>query len=72
MRLCLMILVLLTLFVAIASNPPAESTPFCFIVDLQQCVPCGPDLAKTCIYYECDDGSSRVSCTECSLFCQES
>lgn len=71
MRPCLKILVLLTLLVAIASTPPAESTPFCFFID-QQCVACGPDLAKQCTYYECDDGSTRVSCTQCSLFCNVS
>jgi hypothetical protein len=70
-RTCLRTFVLLTVLVAsIGASMTARSTtlPFCLWVD-QQCVPCGPDLAKKCNYYECDDGSQRVSCTQCSLFC---
>jgi hypothetical protein len=70
-RTCLRTLVLLTVLVAsISASTTARSTtlPFCLWVD-QKCVPCGRDLAKKCNYYECDDGSQRVSCTQCSLFC---
>jgi hypothetical protein len=66
------ILALLTLLVVVSvATPPLEGTVFCFIVD-QQCVPCGPDLSKECTYRECTDGTSRTSCTQCSLFCSVS
>ncbi|MFY9821372.1 MAG: hypothetical protein WAM82_08320 [Thermoanaerobaculia bacterium] len=67
----LRILILLTVLgTTLGAGAKARSTtlPFCLWVD-QECVPCGPDLAKKCNYYECDDGSTRVSCTQCSLFC---
>ena len=68
-KVCLRALILLTvLMVTVGISTPARSAPICFIVG-QECVPCGPDLSKKCTYYECTDGSSRTSCTQCSLFC---
>ena len=57
------------LAVTVASARPARAL-ICFIID-QHCVRCGPDLAKKCTFYECEDGSQRTSCTQCSLFCFE-
>jgi hypothetical protein len=68
---CLRTLGLLTVFVAsLGASTTARSIPgpTCLWVD-QECVPCGWDLAKQCNYYECDDGTERVSCGQCSLFC---
>jgi hypothetical protein len=68
-RVCLRTLILLTvLMVTVGISTPARSTTFCFIT-LQECVRCGPDLSKKCTYYECTDGSTRTTCTQCSLFC---
>ena len=71
-RIPLRILVLLTVLMAsVGISTTAKSATFCFIVS-QGCVRCGPDLSKKCTSYECTDGSSRTTCTQCSLFCTES
>ncbi len=70
-RVCLRTLILLTVLMAtVGISTPARSTTFCFITG-QECVRCGPDLSKKCTSYECTDGSSRTTCTQCSLFCTE-
>jgi hypothetical protein len=68
----LRILVLLAVLMVTVGISTARSTtlPFCLIVD-QHCVRCGPDLSKKCTFYECEDGTTRTSCTQCSLFCTE-
>ncbi|HEX4962092.1 MAG TPA: hypothetical protein VF173_14755 [Thermoanaerobaculia bacterium] len=66
---CLRILVLLAVLASVGVSKARTTTlPFCLFID-QECVRCGPDLAKKCTYYECDDGTQRVTCTQCSLFC---
>lgn len=66
---CLRILGLLAvLAVTWSGSRPAEAQVFCFIVG-QECVACGPNLIKECTYRECTDGTSKTSCTGCSLTC---
>jgi hypothetical protein len=68
---CLRILGLVTVLVtSLGASTKARSIPVpnCLWVD-QECVPCSSDLAMKCNYYDCDDGTQRVSCGGCSFFC---
>jgi hypothetical protein len=68
-RICPRALILLTvLMVTVGISTTAKSAPLCLITG-QECVRCGPDLSKKCTYYVCEDGSTRTTCTQCSLFC---
>jgi hypothetical protein len=58
--------VLLLLLTAVFGVPAkAISAPFCLLVG-QECVSCGWGCEELCTYYECDDGSQRVSCGSCN------
>jgi hypothetical protein len=42
----------------------------CVLTD-QRCLRCHPYLAQQCNYYDCSDGSTRITCGGCTSSCIE-